>query len=176
MAAEKRARLLDFRARLPYCSHSALSTLLRVAEDGELPGRASRKEIAGARDTSSTIATPYGALHQEVTMKGTDGDEVKLEVQAPLACFWQACNISASLSALVRRVHDATPSTIQDPWKLVMYCDEVLPGNQLAYRTERKFWAFYWSLLNFGSAALADEARNRCAISTCSHQAEPSQA
>ena len=95
--AEKRARLLDFRSRLPYCSHSALSTLLRIAEAGELPGRASRREIAAARDTVSTVATPYGALHQEVTLKGTDGDEVKLEVQAPLACFRRACNIFASL-------------------------------------------------------------------------------
>lgn len=155
----KRARLIDLRSRLPYCSQSALSALLRIAASEELPDSSSRAFIRSARDSASTVATPYGPVHQELALETTTGGELKLELQAPFASFWWACNISSQLSALLKRNHDATPSTIEKPWRLLLYCDEVLPGNQLAYKSERKFWAFYWSLLELGPAALADEVR-----------------
>ena len=155
--AAKRARLLDFRTRVPYCSQSALSALLRIAEAEDLPGAASRQEIAAARDSVAAIDTPYGMLHQQISAWTTSGGELKLEVQAPFPCLWQACRVSAQFSALIQRCRAAKPSTIAAPWKLLLYCDEVIPGNQLAYNAGRKFWAWYWSLLELGSAALADE-------------------
>ena len=154
--AAKRARLLDIRTRIPYCSQSALAALLQIAEDEELPS-ASRQEIAAARDSVSQVATPYGELHQSISARTTSGGELKLEVQAPLACLWQACRVSAEFSELLKRSHAVIPSTIEAPWKLLLYCDEVIPGNQLAYNTSRKFWAWYWSILELGTSALADE-------------------
>ena len=152
----KRARLLDIRTRIPYCSQSALAALLKIAETEELPS-GSRKDIAIARDSVSAIATPYGTLHQCISVRTTSGGELKLEVQAPLGCLWQACRVSAQFSELAQRCYAAQPATIAAPWKLLLYCDEVIPGNQLAYNTGRKFWAWYWSILELGTAALADE-------------------
>ena len=43
------------------------------------------------------------------------------------------------------------PSSPASKWSLVLYCDEVSPGNQLAYKHERKAWAIYWSFAEFGS-------------------------
>ena len=43
------------------------------------------------------------------------------------------------------------------PWSLILYADEILPGNQLAYKNKRKMWGIYWTILNLGSAALSDE-------------------
>ena len=71
--------------------------------------------------------------------------------------MYQACAVSEDLAKLVKRVHTRHPSSIAAPWRLLLYCDEIVPGNQLAYKSERKFWAWYWSILEFGSAALADE-------------------
>ena len=153
----KRARLLDLRTRIPYCSQSALSALLQIAEAEELPGASSRQEIAAARDSVAAINTPYGKLHQEISIQTTSGHELKLEVQAPFPCLWHACRASAQFSALIQRCHAAKPSTVAAPWRLLLYCDEVIPGNQLAYTTGRKFWAWYWSILELGSAALANE-------------------
>ena len=154
----KRARLLDLRTRLPYCSHSALAALLRIAETEELPVGSSRQDIAAARDSVTDVDTPYGKLHQQLKIPSTSGNELTLEIQAPFPSLWQACRVSAAFSAMLQRMHAAKPSSLEEPWKLVLYCDEVLPGNQLGYKSARKFWAFYWSILEFGSATLSNEA------------------
>ena len=41
--------------------------------------------------------------------------------------------------------------------KLVVYSDEVTPGRELLKYNRKKFWVFYWSFLDFGPAALANE-------------------
>ena len=58
------------------------------------------------------------------------------------------------MSAMVAR---ARRPALLEPWRLVLYADEILPGNQLVYTSGRKLWGFYWSVLEWGSAALADE-------------------
>ncbi|CAJ1344406.1 unnamed protein product, partial [Effrenium voratum] len=42
----------------------------------------------------------------------------------------------------VQRVHSATPSAPDKPWGLVLYTDEVIPGNVLG-PAERKIWVIY---------------------------------
>ena len=162
--AAKRARILDLRSRLPYCCQSALSALLRVAEQEGLPAAAQRWHIAAARDSVADTDTPYGKLHQQIAVPTTEGGELKLEVQAPFPCLWHACNASKQFSAMLQRRHAARPSSLAEPWRLILYCDEVVPGNQLAYKSERKFWAFYWTILDFGSAVVADEVAQQCCM------------
>ena len=41
--------------------------------------------------------------------------------------------------------------------KLVIYTDEVTPGRELIKYNDKKFWTLYWSFLDFGPAALANE-------------------
>ena len=169
----KRARLLDLRTRIPYCSHSALAALLRIAAEEGLPEGANRSDIAAARDSVTSIDTPYGKLHQQINVPTLSGPELKLEVQAPFPCLWHACRASAHFSAMLQRKHAAKPSSLAEPWQMILYCDEVLPGNQLAYRTERKFWAFYWSILDLGSAVLADEAAQQAQIARSASRQQP---
>jgi hypothetical protein len=49
------------------------------------------------------------------------------------------------------------PPSVEKPWRLVLYADEVVPGNQLSHDNRRKVWVVYYSFLEFGSAALARE-------------------
>jgi hypothetical protein len=100
--------------------------------------------------------TPYGALHQTITVAGID-DPVQLEVQHPLAMLYHCCTLHNSFSKFIGQVAAARPPTIDKPWRLILYTDEVLPGNQLGYKSARKFWAVYWSILEFGSSVLSDE-------------------
>ena len=41
--------------------------------------------------------------------------------------------------------------------KLAVYSDEVTPGRELLAYNDKKLWALYWSFLDFGPAALANE-------------------
>ena len=49
------------------------------------------------------------------------------------------------------------PPTPARPWNMILYIGEILSGNQLAYKSARKMWCCYWSVLEFGSAALSHE-------------------
>ena len=44
----------------------------------------------------------------------------------------------------------SSPSTIESPWGLILYADEVIPGNQLSIRHSRKVWVMYFSFIEFG--------------------------
>ena len=43
-----------------------------------------------------------------------------------------------------------SPSTYQQPWHLVLYCDEITPGNVLRPNNRRKVHAFYFSCRELG--------------------------
>jgi hypothetical protein len=55
---------------------------------------------------------------------------------------------------LLRDTHERTPSSFERPWRVILYADEVDPGNVLAHRHMRKVWSFYMSVLEFGAFAL----------------------
>ena len=169
----KLARLQSIRSRLPYISQSALSALLHLAANEPIPDASSRSDIRAARDMSVHHVTPYGALHQTITVAGIDGP-VQLEVQHPLAMLYRCCTLSSNFSKFIGQLAAARPPTIDKPWRLILYTDEVLPANQLGYKSARKFWAVYWSILEFGSSVLSDEVvvqslhTCRCIVVYCS--------
>ena len=41
--------------------------------------------------------------------------------------------------------------------KIVQYTDEVTPGRGLLSYNDKKIWVLYWSFLDFGPTALANE-------------------
>ena len=49
------------------------------------------------------------------------------------------------------------PSSIENPWDLILDCDEVHPGDQLGGKKLRKFHAINFSFKEFGIAALSHE-------------------
>lgn len=154
----KLARLQRLRCRLPYISQSALSSILRVARDEELPQECRRSDIRAARDLGTQVDTPYGKLHQRISLPSSDSaDGIEVEVQHPLAMMYHCCTVSKPLSDLIMRVASTNGPTLMDPWHLILYSDEILPGNQLAYTHERKFWGMYWSILEFGAQILSEE-------------------
>lgn len=148
----KRARLQGLRDMLPYISQSALGAVLAVAEREGLPPAASRSTIARARNDRCQTATPYGLIHQTLTVGGFE-----FEVQNPFAILHHVAKTSHYFADVISSAAHRKPSSVEEPWELILYADEITPGNAMAYKIERKFWGFYWSVAQFGSAALADE-------------------
>ena len=155
----KLAKLQSLRKRLPHISQSALAQLLRVAAQEELPACGGRSDVRAARDSLGSLVTPYGAVHQRARVHTTSDTMLDIEVQHPLAMLYHSCSTSPSLSGLLKQAIAAKAPTRTSPWRLVLYLDEIGPGNQLAYRNFRRMYGFYWTLWEFGSAALADEAQ-----------------
>ena len=57
-------------------------------------------------------------------------------------------HLGGSFTQLMQQRHATHPSSPTKVWDLIIYCDEIVPGNVLG-RAERKAWAVYASFLNF---------------------------
>ena len=159
----KLAKLQSLRQRLKQLSQSALAAVLKVAQVEPLPDAASARTIRDARDEAVRQADVYGSLHQTVdvpltTQHGGLPANMQLEIAAPQATLREAARQSAALSALIAHAVATAPPSIERPWRIMLYMDEILPGNQLAHKHARKLWTCYWSFIEFGGAALAHEA------------------
>ena len=153
----KLARLQGLRDRLPFVTQSALHAILKIARDEELPDISTRSELRDARDAIAQIGTPYGSICQTVKMR----NDIEVEIQNPFAMLHHSCSTSRPLTALIRRCAEKYPPSLARPCNIVLYVDEVTPGNQLAYKNSRKFWAIYWSVLEWGPSILCDEDKRQ---------------
>jgi hypothetical protein len=155
----KLQKLNDFRRNLPHCSASALSSVLEAVKAGGLPeGSLSRKTFRCARDMQMLEPTPFGTLLQSVSLINKDGVGVrKMYVAHPFAALWKAVNDCKPFSTYLLTMLKQMPSSPQQPWHMVMYSDEVTPGNPLSTMNNRKFHAVYWSFLELGVNALSRE-------------------
>lgn len=154
----KLARLQSLRSRLPFISQSGLSALLAAAKHEPLPELSSSRSIRRARDAGVAEVTPYGKLHQQFSIAAQEGPELPIEVQYPFAMLYHCTEHSHRLSQIIETAAAVTPNYAINPWSLVLYADEIMPGNQLSYKGARKVWGVYWTILEFGSDALSDEA------------------
>ena len=152
--AEKSNRIGALRARMPHMSQAAYSAMLEAGKNGELDGlhgALRTAEVRSSRDAVSQTHTIYGALHQEIQLS----DDLTMEVCAPAAMLAHA----SAFGPIRRLLERALASTESRRLNLILYADEVTPGNNLAHKHARKTWAWYWSVQEFGPAALASEDR-----------------
>ena len=154
---QKLERLEDFRRGVPFVTCSALSAILgKVEKEGvpELHGRKNLKEAVQQRLAS---------------MAGDHGPVIKnLEAVKIGGSHWNfpVLNLAGYAPGLYKQegywhdyfankhMHD--PSSLQSPWKGIIYADEVHPGNMLA-SNGRKIWCVYFSWLNLQQQGLSEE-------------------
>ena len=135
----KRARLAHIRYSLPYVSQVALAALCRWSvTHGGLPDITSTRQVQKARDDAVEVLTPYGNLLVVITFALVGGGSCDIEFLDPFAGLFYfvagSCLLSVAIESALKRF-PCSPST---PWRLVLYNDEVTPGNQLAHKHARK--------------------------------------
>ena len=155
--ATKRQRLLELRYTLPHMSQSVLAAVCRAAEAGGLPASVTRHTIKDARDEAASQMAPYGALNCTVEAPRLSGRPLQLELQDPLPMLYASAALPP-FAKLLKESLRRKPSSPTEPWHLIMYSDEVTPGNVLAYDHKRKIVACYFSFAEFGYAVSDEEA------------------
>ena len=156
--AAKLRRLNCFRRRLPHCSANALAAILNDIKANGMPeGGTSRRGFKDARNLQNATHTPFGKILQTISVIDKDDAEQQLTIAHPIALLWVASSECSSFSMFFLAKLKETPPSIDKPWRLVAYTDEVTPGNPLQQKNNRKFQAFYWSFLEFGVSALSRE-------------------
>eukprot|EP00959_Pyramimonas_sp_CCMP1952_P452949 9467437-Pyramimonas_sp.AAC.1 len=143
----KRIRAVDF-GRTSYVSASALSNILRMVEEMDLPENYSCSKIARERQELAYQKTSFGPLNQRIMI-----DKVECWVQHPFG-FLEA---ASARSAEFRNQLISTLDRCSDTKSLIVYTDEVVPGNPLSSTNQRKIWVVYWSIKEYGFPTLASE-------------------
>ena len=153
--ASKRAKLhqlLQFKAKLPAHSQSALEAILKEAQKSGIPDVVSSNF---QREARLQLLADYhggalGPLIQESTLELEDGQIVPMYCTNLLVYMANLYNKNTSFTKLIQECHRRYPSTMDSPWGLCLYCDEIIPGNILG-RAEKKTWCIYATIDAFGT-------------------------
>ena len=152
--------LLAQLGRRTHVSQSGLVQVLKeLSEMGELASEPpSRQSIKRARTAAACRSTVYGAILVFVMITLLDPlADSKLTYLQPASLLRWLSEESLPFREFLTAVWMAYPCSQSKPWRIVVYADEVLPGNQLKHVNLRKLQAIYWSILEFGVAALSLE-------------------
>ena len=157
--AEKRRRLHALRNETPYATQSSLGAIVQHITDHGLPSErgCSRHQVRRARDHEVLQTTPLGPLMRTIEVPSiVAGETFKYEVACPLSSLYVAAP-KKHFARLLWKTYLKSPPTVDAPWGVIFYSDEVTPGNAMKANNERMIQSIYWSFTNFGAAALAKE-------------------
>jgi len=136
----KLQRLNNLRRSVPHVSQSALSAILEDVNRNGVPDLINRNAIHESREAAVDMDTPFGKLHQVLELEPARGTKkIHLSVIHPLGLLWVLCSTCACFSCYMEQVMLALPPTFDNPWALILYSDEVTPGNPLATKTIVKY-------------------------------------
>ena len=135
------------------CNDSVLSSILQLLDQPS----SSRRTIGRAVQAELGHDTPYGKCLQNLNLPLKVGGEFKWTYSNPLAMLslFTTCSVTfATLMSSTLRTH---PCSLEHPWDVIFYTDEVTPGNFLSIDQSRKVHCFYFSFKQFGWHALSRE-------------------
>ena len=155
----KLARLDKFRRSKPACSASALSAILQDIANNGLPPLTDRNSMREARDSVMQAETPYGRVLQHLTVIDMDDTPQRIPIADPFASLWYFIKEGGpdGFRDFLKHALLEHPPTPDNPWSIIMYTDEVTPGNVLSLLNTRRFHAIYWSFMELGATALSRE-------------------
>ncbi|CAJ1393379.1 unnamed protein product [Effrenium voratum] len=167
-SASSAARLSSI-GRRSYVSIRGLEAVLAdVKQLGELPDSVSRRTIKRRRDEQlAECSTEFGPLMQfmDVPEEDKPGEVVKVPILPPAAWLASATYQCAGWRSFFQARLQASPCSHTAPWKIVVYADEVSPGNQLKHCNARLYLRTYGTLVFADIGVLvADEAAIKQAL------------
>ena len=137
-------------ARLGARSFITQRALAQVLEDLDklqsLPQAKSRSSIKRSHVAAITDPESLLPLLGEWQVQKTGGGTLTVPFVWPAAVLSLMCKRSAGFSELLLQTLHRRPPTPDHPYRIVVYCDEITPGNALKPDNRRKTWAFYWSI------------------------------
>ena len=82
---------------------------------------------------------------------------ITIALANPFAMLYAALDKSANMRALFQDRLAVQPCSLERPWSIILYSDEVTPGNPLNTANNRKLQCIYWSFAELGFVALSHE-------------------
>ena len=153
----KLRKLNEFRRKMPHVSASALSAILKEIDAHGAPELNTRQAMAAATEQELRQQTPYGSMLTTIPLVGENGEAMSIDAINPLGLLTVAYEQGGSFTRLMDKTWARKPATPDEPWGLILYTDEVVPGNVIKYDNLRKIWVIYFSFQEFGMVVLQHE-------------------
>ena len=139
----KLQKLNDLRRSCPFVTEAALASLLQKIHQEGLPDIRHAKAMKEATRLQLSSMNAYGPLLLETNVVTTDGTLIPIWIVMFLSLLVGAYQLQGSWANFSHKAHTENPSSPEKPWSLLLYSDEVVPGNPLASRINRKVYAIY---------------------------------
>ena len=149
MASSSSLSVQSLRARVPFVSQSALTSILEVVAKEGVPEQRKRKHIYDSTRQMLERMCLYGPLVMSAVAYTLSDQAVEITFVNFLSLLAGTYAMADSWADYFDKVHGEFPSSYANPWGLICYAVEVHPGNQLA-GTARKVWRLYMSFVQFG--------------------------
>lgn len=145
--------------RRKYVSVAGLAEVLKEIKENGLPEHISRSSIKRARDSEfDDYHTPYGKVLRSTSIgTDSDGDPCVFWMADSRAVLYFMISECPKLGQFFSEKLAQHPCNIENPWNIIVYNDEISPGDQFLHHNRRKTQAFYYSFLEFGAIALSSE-------------------
>ena len=161
---QKLRKLSHLRHTLPHVTASAFSALVQELRKEGLPDFSSRKHFKEAEELDLKRPTRHGPVLTNLICMTKAGKPARIPAADPLALLDVAFSAGGAYEAMLRHAQAKHPCCPEKPWGLILYSDEITPGNVLSHDNRRRFWAFYFSVKQFGAANLQQEGAWLCAL------------
>ena len=167
MAEDRAAKLRKIQERkhsLPHMSTSAFAAVYKDVLENGVPDAFSRQHLMEASKIVRDTMTPHGPLHQTIEVVMNNGKQSHLPICSPLAMLWHCFQACDGFRLLLEQKHQQIPSSFDKPWNLILYSDEVTPGDVTSQALSRKVQAIYYSFKELGHASLCREDAWFCVL------------
>ena len=132
-----------------FVSQSGLVAVLKAVREHGLPDAISRPTLKRRRADAIPQETPVGPLWGSIQLLCEDNNLLELPVCNPYALLYVTLANCTSFREYFEGVLESAGNSAATPFKIICYCDEILPGDQLKATNMRKMVAWYWSILDF---------------------------
>ena len=132
-----------------YVSQSGLAAVLKSVKENGLPEGISRSTIKRKRDA----ALPDDLFVKESVPVKKSNEPAEVWLVHPILLLQNLCATKKSVAELMARALEEHREFL----RITIYTDEILPGNALKPRNDRKLISFYWSLMDFAGAVNAED-------------------
>ena len=164
--AGKMRRLESLRRAVPHASASALTAVLDDIQKAGMPDLRNRNHFREATSSQMLAKTPYGPLLCKLQLHAKDGSLTPMHCINPLALLWTAFAQGGSITNAFETLLVTQKLSSENPWRLIFYADEVVPGNVISYDNRRKVWVVYFSFMELGQVRLQMEDSWFCVLAS----------
>ena len=143
-----RAELVATAAGPKQCVATVLQILQKkgLLNDPELGGPHERRELTNASQAHAKAETPYGRVVQTIALDMVDGSSFAWEIIHPFAFLYY---LTSKCPRFAELMATSIQGAIAKTLTLLLYGDDMTPGNPLRVDQGRKLFAFYYGFLEW---------------------------